>query len=127
LPVRDGAVAAVTACASLHYAPDPREAVREAARALRPGGVLVASLSPVHDTDEGARAGERVARRRTGMARYRHLSMSEVNAAFGGAGLALEIKEFRVPGRVGAVRRAKQVIGIDLAHFPTLVGRKPPL
>lgn len=41
LPVRDGAVDAVTVVDALHHFPDATAAVEEAARALRPGGVLV--------------------------------------------------------------------------------------
>lgn len=41
LPVRDGSVDAVTVVDAFHHLPDPAAAVAEAARVLRPGGVLV--------------------------------------------------------------------------------------
>lgn len=41
LPLRDGAVDAVVCSGVLHHLPHWRDAVREAARVLRPGGVLI--------------------------------------------------------------------------------------
>ena len=41
LPFRDGSFAAVLTSNALHHFPDPRQAMREIARVLRPGGVFV--------------------------------------------------------------------------------------
>jgi SAM-dependent methyltransferase len=59
LPVRTGAADGVLYAASLHYAPVD-SAVREAARVLRPGGLLVAVGSPLYPSDaEAQRAAAR--------------------------------------------------------------------
>lgn len=56
LPVRDAAVDAVFYAASLHYAP-VKDAIREAARVLRPIGLVVAVDSPMYgDARAQARA-----------------------------------------------------------------------
>ena len=48
LPLADGEVAAVLANMVLHHAPDPPAAIREMARALAPGGVLVITDADTH-------------------------------------------------------------------------------
>jgi SAM-dependent methyltransferase len=126
LPVRAGAVALVTACASLQYAPDPRRAIESAANALRPGGVLLVMLAPVHRTPEGARKGQKTAQTRTGNPSYRHFSIEELRALFLDAGLSFEEHPFRLPGAIGAKRRLKAAIGVEQATFPTLLGRRAP-
>jgi SAM-dependent methyltransferase len=49
LPLRASSFDAVVAAASLHYAVDVRAVLAEAARVLRPGGVLIVADSPVYD------------------------------------------------------------------------------
>ena len=50
-PCARGSFDAVVAAASLHYAVDVRAVLTEAARVLRPGGVLIVADSPVYDDD----------------------------------------------------------------------------
>ena len=54
LPLRAGSFDAVIAAASLHYAPDVGAALHEAARVLRPRGLLIIADSPVY-ADASAR------------------------------------------------------------------------
>jgi SAM-dependent methyltransferase len=61
LPVRDGVADAALYVASLHHAP-VAEAVSEAARVLRPDGLLIALDSPIYNGPDAAqRAAERSA------------------------------------------------------------------
>jgi SAM-dependent methyltransferase len=124
LPVRAGAVALVTACASLQYATDPRRAIASAAQTLRPGGALLVLLSPVHRTPKGASDGQKTARLRTGNPSYLHFSIEELRGYFGEAGLSFEVCPYRLPAGIGAKRRLKAAFGVEQATFPTLVGRK---
>jgi ubiquinone/menaquinone biosynthesis C-methylase UbiE len=48
LPLADGEADVVLANMVLHHAPDPASAIREMARALRPGGVLVLTDADTH-------------------------------------------------------------------------------
>jgi len=56
LPLRTGSFDAVVASASLHYAIDIRTVLAEAARVLRPGGVLIIADSPVYPDDDAREA-----------------------------------------------------------------------
>jgi SAM-dependent methyltransferase len=58
LPFADGAFDAVTGVNAFQFAGDPRRALREAARVLRPGGRLVASLFAAPERSEGTVAHE---------------------------------------------------------------------
>ena len=49
LPLADGEADAVLANMFLHHAPDPPAAIREMARALKPGGTLVITDADAHD------------------------------------------------------------------------------
>jgi ubiquinone/menaquinone biosynthesis C-methylase UbiE len=49
LPLADGEADAVLANMFLHHAPDPPAAIREMARALKPGGTLVITDADSHD------------------------------------------------------------------------------
>jgi ubiquinone/menaquinone biosynthesis C-methylase UbiE len=61
LPVRSTTLDAVLYAASLHYSPVDA-AVSEAARVLRPGGLMIAVDSPIYkDAESQARAGSRTA------------------------------------------------------------------
>jgi len=58
LPFADAAFDAVTGVNAFQFAGDPRRALREAARVLRPGGRLVASLFAAPERSEGTVAHE---------------------------------------------------------------------
>lgn len=95
LPLRDASVDATLYAASLHYAPVD-EAVAEAARVLRAGGLLVAIDSPIYDSP--AAAAEARARSAEYYARAGHPSLAD----------------HYHPIEAGALRRALTRSGLEL-------------
>jgi SAM-dependent methyltransferase len=101
LPLRDSAVDAILYAASLHYSP-VAEAVREAGRVLRPGGMMVAVDSPIYGD---ARAQERAAARTAayyagagypGLSDHYHpINVAELRLALVESGF--EIEQLNVP------------------------------
>ena len=87
LPLRAHSFDAVVAAASLHYAVDVRAVLAEAARVLRPGGVLIVADSPVYDDDAAREAAWQRTRAHYASfgaahlaARYRGLTRAELDA-----------------------------------------------
>jgi SAM-dependent methyltransferase len=87
LPLRTGSLDAVVAAASLHYAVDVRAVLTEAARVLRPGGVLIVADSPVYDDDDAREAAWQRTRAHYASfgaahlaARYRGLTRADLDA-----------------------------------------------
>lgn len=107
LPLSDRGFDAVTLQMVLHYAEDPAAALAEAARVLRPGGVLlVADLAP-HDSAEV-------------LARFAHrwpgFDDSELAGWFGQAGCAMASRQ-DIAGRLPVrVWRAEKLTADALSH-----------
>lgn len=105
LPVRDASVDAALYAASLHYAP-VEGTVHEAARVLRPGGLMVAVDSPMYpDLEQKDQA---LARSTTYYAsagfpeltaHYHPIDVTELRAALAGAGFAVLRLDFGRPAR----------------------------
>jgi SAM-dependent methyltransferase len=96
LPLRDHSVDAALFAASLHYAPI-EETVGEAARILRPGGLMVAVDSPIY---RGPRATARALERTSAYykkagypelsSHYHPIELGVLRAALGGSGFQVE-------------------------------------
>ena len=96
LPLRDQTIDAAFYSASLHYAP-VGDAVKEAARVLRPGGLILVVDSPVYaDTRSQARAAARSSAyyERAGYpelaAHYHPIDIGMLQSAFAESGFALD-------------------------------------
>jgi SAM-dependent methyltransferase len=109
LPVASAAIDTCVYCASLHHAP-LGPALTEAARVLRPNGLLVVLESPFYRdaaAAEAARERSRAYYRKAGVAElvdaYHPIAQDALESALTGAGFAVELlhqpRPWRVPGR----------------------------
>jgi SAM-dependent methyltransferase len=87
LPLRSGSFDTVIAAAALHYALDLPAALAEAARVLRPGGLLIVADSPLYEDEDARRAAWQRTREHYASfgaahlaARYRGLTRAELDA-----------------------------------------------
>ena len=124
LPFRDSALGAAVYCGSLQFAPTA-EAVAEAARVLRPGGLLVVVESAIFRDAEGARDGHERAATYLRIAGFpdlaeRHFGIAApvLRQALGQGRLVVE----RFDEPPGAYGPRQMMRGVDA--FPTLVARK---
>jgi SAM-dependent methyltransferase len=107
LPLRDSAIDAALYAASLHYAP-VEDGVSEAARVLRPGGLMLAVDSPIYeDAGSQARAAARTAAYYAAAGypeladRYHPINAVDLRAALVSSGF--EVERLSMPG--GALGR----------------------
>jgi SAM-dependent methyltransferase len=124
LPVRSASLDAVLYAASLHYAPVDA-AVSEAARVLRPGGLMVAVDSPIYkDAESQARAASRTAAHYSHAGHpalsdhYHPIDVQELRAALVDAGL--EISQLNFSG--GAAGRWHRLV--HRTPFSIVVARR---
>ncbi|HKF76441.1 MAG TPA: methyltransferase domain-containing protein [Candidatus Dormibacteraeota bacterium] len=123
LPVRDAAVDALLYVAALHHAP-VAEAVAEAARVLRPGGLLVAVDSPVYA--DAAAAGQAT---RRSAAYYARMGSPDLAASYHpidagalrGALSASRLQVERLDAPRGRYGRLSRLLG--RRAFPMVVAR----
>ena len=133
LPFRSGSVDSVVYNASLHYASDLVEALKEAARMLKPGGLLAVLNSPVHRRIASAARGQLDFREHLvslGAANlvvstYHHFVRFELESSIAATvGPVTEIP-FNPGRRFRLSRRLKGLaLRMELASFPILTARK---
>ena len=124
MPFRDACLNAAVYCSSLQYGP-VRDGIAEAARVLRPGGILVVVESAVFTDAESAAAAHRkteayLARAGfAGLAAYHYpIVASELRAALEGSGMVVERLD-EPPAVYGPTQMMR-----GARAFPTLVARR---
>ena len=137
LPYLDAQFDVVIASAALHYARSLADAVAEAARALRPGGMLILLDTPIY---RDPRAGQAVVARRLSAQRLRYASAGQGTAGPGYVAAAalrlayrragLSYRDVPVHSRPRAMAgRLRRRLGAILrlperAHMPLVVGKR---
>lgn len=122
-PFGDAAFDAVTGVNAFQFAGDPRRALSEAARVLRPGGRLVASLFAAPERSEGTVAHEAMtalipAERVSDHAPYALSAPGNLESALVSAGL--------IPDRSGEVVCSWRYASMDEASAPCCARRAAP-
>ncbi len=131
-PFLNGVLDMVIYNASLHYAPSASDALSEAARILRPGGIAVVMNSPVHeDADSAARAEADFRDHLQGLGAsdalvrtYHHFVRRDLVSAI--EGQIGPVQELPYDPGIGFrwMRRAKGIaLRMELARFPILWAR----
>ncbi len=122
LPVRDAALDAALYAASLHYAP-VEQAVAEAARVLRPGGLMVAVDSPIYANESStAKAATRSAAYYAEAGypelagRYHPIDADGLRSALDASGF--DIERLSVVGRWGRFARNAQASLVVARRLP---------
>lgn len=132
-PFRSGALDVAICNASLHYLPDIRPAVVEAARALKPGGVFVVMNDPVNRDRRSAEHASRDFRERLGRAGARgslveghhHLVAGDLEADLRGSFPRIRRHDPDYGFAFRATRALKAgLLRMELASFPIYVAER---
>jgi len=128
-PLADHSMDAVICNASIHYALDLPQTVREIRRVLRSNGIFIVMNSPIHSDASSARRSEAHTRKRLIRAgagpcvaqTYRHLSMEDLDQAVGFGFQPFREEPFDAGRGFRLTRRAKTIIlRTELASFPII-------
>lgn len=133
-PIAGGRLGLVAFSASMHYSEDLAATLARWSTALAPTGRMLACLSPVHATKDGARAGAMPTRRaiaRAGApnlaAAYRHITYADLELACRAARIELRVHAASHTVPFALMRAAKRLVtGDRMARFPILEMSRAP-